>query len=211
MKSTCRHCNKVILKEFSHYRTVKRKDRAPYKVRVFLDDSNRQWRGGKCPNCAHGAVEIHKCLKCGESFKKAGKTPKKFCSRKCFTDTYYPNKARKPRSCKNSRCKNKAAKGRLYCSTKCSDRSKKAYNRLNRMHRKYKKKNATPAWCKPSHFKKLLLERPKGYHLDHIIPINHPDVCGLHVPWNIQYLSAGDNIRKSNKFDGTMDNISWKD
>ncbi|NDG30649.1 hypothetical protein EB118_11330 [bacterium] len=40
---------------------------------------------------------------------------------------------------------------------------------------------------------------PQGHEVDHIIPITHELLCGLHVPWNFQYLTISSNRSKGNK------------
>lgn len=71
-------------------------------------------------------------------------------------------------------------------------------------------RNALPNWL--NEFDKLYLieiydlarlrSRVTGtpWHVDHIIPLKHPLVCGLHVPWNLQCMTSKENLMKHNKF-----------
>jgi len=52
--------------------------------------------------------------------------------------------------------------------------------------------------------------RPKNMTVDHIIPLGHENVSGLHVPWNLQYLTRSENSKKYRSFDGTRDNNTWR-
>ena len=59
----------------------------------------------------------------------------------------------------------------------------------------------TPSWADKKEIMEFYANRPKGYHVDHIIPLNGKTVSGLHIRSNLQYLPAEKNLRKSNKFE----------
>ena len=65
--------------------------------------------------------------------------------------------------------------------------------------RRATKFNATPSWADLKRIKEIYADCPKGYHVDHIIPLKGKNVCGLHVEYNLQYLPANENIRKGNR------------
>lgn len=58
-----------------------------------------------------------------------------------------------------------------------------------------------PSWVNKKELTEIYRNCPEGYHVDHKIPLNGKLVSGLHVPENLQYLTAEENLRKSNKYE----------
>lgn len=64
---------------------------------------------------------------------------------------------------------------------------------------KAEKLQAIPPWANLVEIADMYFNCPKGYHVDHIYPLRGKNTCGLHVENNLQYLTAEDNLKKSNK------------
>ena len=66
------------------------------------------------------------------------------------------------------------------------------------------KKQAMPRWLLEEDLEEIKRMYEVAYkenkHVDHIVPLNGKNVCGLHVPWNLQLLTQEENCSKGNKF-----------
>jgi hypothetical protein len=73
--------------------------------------------------------------------------------------------------------------------------------------RRAAKRKATPEWANIDKIREIYKESSRKtletgiqYHVDHVIPLNNPLVCGLHVHENLQVITERKNLTKSNKW-----------
>ena len=81
----------------------------------------------------------------------------------------------------------------------------------NNASRRALKKQAQPPWLTEEHINQIKAEYKNSkrmkkltgieHHVDHIVPLKGENVCGLHVPWNLQVIPAKHNLEKKNHFD----------
>ena len=65
---------------------------------------------------------------------------------------------------------------------------------------------ATPSWVNIKDVAEIYQKRDEiaettgmPHHVDHIVPLKNPLVCGLHVPWNLRVIPAKENQQKKNR------------
>ena len=137
-----------------------------------------------CRNC-----KIEKDSSCFGKDKRLKFGLKYFC-KSCFNILY--NNSRKEWKVNNKdKIKNQNLKYR---------KSHRKFLTFKESVRRAQKLKATPKWANLEEVKNTYKNCPKGYHVDHIIPLQGKNVCGLHVEYNLQYLSASENVKKSNSF-----------
>lgn len=71
--------------------------------------------------------------------------------------------------------------------------------------RRAAERQATPPWADRRAIAKVFKRAEELTKLtgtthsgDHIVPLTHPAVCGLHVAWNLRVMPLAENIRKGN-------------
>ena len=72
---------------------------------------------------------------------------------------------------------------------------------FNARNREISKINRTPFWSQKDLIRNFYSNKPTGYHVDHIIPLQGKLVSGLHVIENLQYLSPKENASKGSKYE----------
>lgn len=77
--------------------------------------------------------------------------------------------------------------------------------------RQHRLKQATPQWADSAaihavYQTALLISEQTGIkqHVDHIVPIQGKNVCGLHVHYNLRVIPAAENGSKGNRFSEAM-------
>lgn len=150
------------------------------------------------------------CKECSKEFSTT-KDNKIYCSTKCRKrkdSREYRSNNKKPSKTYNKTCPTcntqfeAKRSDHVYCKPTCQPSSKQAKSLRKRTKRKAKL--SVESW---KDIQSYINTRPSDeYELDHIVPLNHPDVCGLHNTWNFQWLTKEENNRKSNKFkkDGSI-------
>jgi len=206
----CTACGQKKYRKYSHKQGVQY---------FFIDDVGVFWKNRNV--CGH-----HKSIKKKRKYIKSGKKCRTCAVKLCFIKgrrcslcvvkkQSMPTQPQILKFCKICRvCQKSIPQKSHYCGKDCLKVNKKPRNRKHiktyRVNRKRRLRQNKPKWQSWGQIENFITTRPEGFHLDHIIPLNHPLVCGLNCIQNFQWLSPKENNIKSNKFDGTTDNISWK-
>lgn len=168
------------------------------------------------------------CVFCQANFK-SNNARKKYCNNKCRQDSYVERNrskivARNAKWREENRERYREVVLQSYHRNKDNysqsmqqyrENNREKYRILNKRYRKTEngrklhnategkrraqKLSATPKWADMDKIKQIYKNCPEGHHVDHIVPLQGKNVCGLHIESNLQYLPAEENIKKGNK------------
>ncbi len=158
----------------------------------------------------------NKCKRCSKEYSSQYKDQNKElveAYRKTYIESYLEKTKEKrlawQKAYREAHLEDRKAYDREYHRARYKDQrevyaEKSARRRCNKL-------SATPPWLDEEHKKRLsslykacrnVTERSgKVHHVDHIVPLQGENVCGLHVWWNLRIIPAEMNLSKGNRFE----------
>lgn len=174
---------------------------------AFASNSRYYFTGIACKNghVARRLTKSAKCVECNSNWCAAfGAANKEAISnrRKCFEESS-PDRLEARRRA-TARWLRETGYGKRWRENN-QDRCRHYVRARQASHQ-----NATPAWVSLDDVLEFYanadyISRLTGipHEVDHVVPLKNSNVCGLHVPWNLQLLTRDENRKKSNLFQGS--------
>jgi hypothetical protein len=183
----CPECKRANADKDLNYKKEKNPDYKPRFIKtMYLKPDHPRFPHGTNDGYSRGGCECAECVQAHKDYK--------FAYNKKWNETPKAKQRQKIR-------------GHNYRRTKVGKRN----HRLHQANRRALKKKLTPKNHETLELLRLIyLNCPKGYHVDHIIPLTEG---GFHHPGNLQYLPAIINMKKGNnkQFDCSEYAIRWQD
>jgi hypothetical protein len=153
------------------------------------------------------------CKNCSEPLGEGKRSHAKFCTIQCKKNAEHKRRIadRDKREANRLRSKAWREANKDRARSKVSEWQRQNRSRCTAIGMKYiaAKKSASPDWINEDMEEQinniywladdLKKVSPDDYHVDHILPLQGRDICGLHVPWNLQVLPSDINIGKGNR------------
>jgi hypothetical protein len=214
-RGTCVDCTASRTNAFRNKAKSKRQSSGIYKLKEAKELGLEYYNNGK--PCINGIFGMRKTKQKGKCFCLTCHNQLKNCVKK-----YLEKKRRDagvlPRTFRTEQQKNDAYKKWVEENRERVNEQQRKWRQANRERlRPYQSAYNAIRWKRTSvplarmHFDNILSvykERDKvtkqtgvEHHVDHIVPLLGKNVCGLHVPWNMQILPAKQNRIKSNKWE----------
>lgn len=158
--------------------------------------SKRLTSGGGCVECKNVVYREAYARNPSKFIEKAAKARKKRpeIAKEIARKSWIKHKEKRLKESKDYREKNKDK-----VSAKAKEWRKNNWGKVLACNAQRKKiiKQRTPVWADKKAILEFYINRPEGYEVDHILPLQGKFVSGLHVLENLQYLPAKDNHVKN--------------
>lgn len=144
------------------------------------------------------------CKLCNNKNSKNNREKNLDNNRANIRNYYYNNKQARCEYYKKWRAINETkedVKARWNNYTKNNPERIRKNSKIKEAKRRAAKLKRTPKWANLEAIKEIYKNCPDGMHVDHIIPLQGKLISGLHVEYNLQYLTKSENSKKNNKYE----------